>query len=598
MLLRLGALLLLAACSGSPLIPSGGPRVVSTTPAAQSTDVSPTTSFIVEFSTVMDKATVKLTLTPLVELDLGTWNGAGTVVTFTAAQPLRSGVSFTGKIAGSDPQLRVLQGDPTLAFTTAEPRENTWPTVELGDAGLTLVFSERMASDSVFLSSTPDRPWGEPTWSSGDTVATFVAPPAAGAYQLTVSGDDLAGNALPSDPLSFTVPDVTPLQVVGASPGVHPAVSFSKSLHPSSAAALSVSPDAGCTPRVDGALLACAREGPLPPSTTFTVAVSTLARDLAMNPLAAPFSFTFTTPAAPDVTAPRVLSRSPADAGTGLARSTPIVVGFDEPMDRLSTQAALTVLSPPGRPLVYSWDDAGTHVTATAAFEHGDAVTWALGPGALDLAGQALDAGITHTFTVRKLCTGAELRSDSSRTGTVSRSTSFLYEPTGTRVRVGRESDASSDTVSRGLFVFPFGKAGSTCSATGVAGTALEVKQATLRVRQVAVTGAPFALGRGALELDWLPYALSNDDANVVFEGASPCTLPACRRTLATTAAIVERRLDVTSLVREAMRARTGAGDLLTLRVWNPYTEGLSTRSADWVELDDEAVIDVTYELP
>ena len=56
----------------------------------------------------------------------------------------------------------------------------------------------------------------------------------------------------------------------------------------------------------------------LAPLTTFTATITTGARDLAGNPLLNNFAWSFTTGAAPDTTAPTVISAFPTNTATGV----------------------------------------------------------------------------------------------------------------------------------------------------------------------------------------------------------------------------------------------------------------------------------------
>src|SRR5207237_245172 len=74
----------------------------------------------------------------------------------------------------------------------------------------------------------------------------------------------------------------------------------------------------------------------LAPNTTYTATMTTGARDLAGNALAANFVWSFTTGATPDTTAPTVSFTVPANAATGVAISQKIAAAFSEAMDPLT----------------------------------------------------------------------------------------------------------------------------------------------------------------------------------------------------------------------------------------------------------------------
>jgi hypothetical protein len=71
----------------------------------------------------------------------------------------------------------------------------------------------------------------------------------------------------------------------------------------------------------------------LPANTLCTATVTTGATDLAGNPLAANYTWTFTTGLLADNTAPTVILTVPADATAGVARNTKITATFNEDMD-------------------------------------------------------------------------------------------------------------------------------------------------------------------------------------------------------------------------------------------------------------------------
>ncbi len=625
---------LLAACSGPAMMPGTAPKILTTTPPAMGADVSVTTSIVIEFSAAMDVATVGVSLSPNVPLQAAAWNEARTQGTFTPEAPLAFATQYTVRVQGSDPEGRKLSGDTVFAFTTAEAPETTAPTLvsstpangAMGVAvtsTLQLVFSEKMDTASVSIATAPAVDWGAATWSAGDTTATFTpvqALAASTAYQLSVSGADLAGNPLSGADVSFTtgsVADTTAPTVSSTSPApdatgvsttAQPSVSFSEAMAAGTVTAMTVSPDAGCTPTLDGTgtLLTCTTAAPLAPSTQYTVTIAaSQARDLAMNPMAAPFSFSFTTGATADMTPPTVVSMRPSDGGQPLNPT--MVAVFSEPMDKSSTQGAVSTT--PARQLFFAWNGAGDtlSVTADGGFPYGQAVSWSVSTAARDLAGNALAAAGSGAFTVRRVC-NATLRSDSAIDGTAFATSlgagkpSFSYVPTQNRARVGRSASMTSETLSRGMYVFPVGNA-SGCSPTGISRDALGLTQATLRAAQTSVTGSPYGtvMRTGQVAVDWLPF---DGDAGVVFAGMSPCRATSCTRVLSSNGVVGHKSADVTAMVEAALDARRGTTYAVTLRLVNLYAEGLTTSSSDYSDFTDGfatdggAALDVTYEVP
>lgn len=78
------------------------------------------------------------------------------------------------------------------------------------------------------------------------------------------------------------------------------------------------------------------------PNTLHTATVTTGVTDTAGNPLAVPFTSTFTTGAGQDTTAPTVVSVMPATGATNVSRATAMTVTFSEPID----PATVTLLDP------------------------------------------------------------------------------------------------------------------------------------------------------------------------------------------------------------------------------------------------------------
>jgi hypothetical protein len=217
-----------------------------------------------------------------------------------------------------------------------------------------IVFSLPMDESSVEqgLSLTPGPVGLGASW-RGDTL--FVTPAyllsASTAYTFTVSGtsEALNGQTLGSDySFSFTTTaasDDTPPTVLSTSPaggavnvsGVAPvAITFSEPMDPSATwNAIEITPGPPDAYYEWEATTLIIHHSAFPQITTMTVTVSTDARDLAGNHLAAPYGFSFTTRT--DNTRPYLMSASPANGATGVSTGlSQIVLTFSEPMDQMS----------------------------------------------------------------------------------------------------------------------------------------------------------------------------------------------------------------------------------------------------------------------
>src|SRR5437867_8380556 len=149
----------------------------------------------------------------------------------------------------------------------------------------------------------------------------------------------------------------------------------------------------------------------LAPLTTFTATVTTGARDLAGNALAANFIWSFTTGATPDTTAPTVSATVPANGATAVPINQTINATFSEAMDPLTINTASLRVTGPG----------GIAVTGTVAYDVPSRIatlnlvstlapntvyTATITIGARDLAGNALAANFVWSFTTAATAAG------------------------------------------------------------------------------------------------------------------------------------------------------------------------------------------------
>ncbi len=410
------------------------PSLVSSVPASASTGVALTGQIVLTFSEDMDKSSVKLALNPPVVLLGPAWaSGGSTVATFTIGAAMQPNTLYLGSVDGKS--LTGVALDPTqFTFTTAD---TTAPTVVMtpaqGATGvspnvhLNLLFSEPMNVASVKVVSNPAYDWGVASWDSTEALATFDAPKDAdgGAgrlqgntlYTLTLTGKDKAGNdlALADRVKSFTtgaVPDTTPPTVLATTPetgssavdvAAMVSVTFSEPMQGNATTAVTFQPtlSASCAFDTSNTILTCQHSGQaFQPSTSYTVTISAVAKDLTGNPLAgAPFGFSFTTGALPDTTPPTMVS-APANGTSNVPVSSHLSLSFDEPMDETS----LTVVSQPTYDFgAASWDPL-SKVASFNAPDGGFAGTtqYTVVVNASDLAGNALPvSGRTIVFTTK-----------------------------------------------------------------------------------------------------------------------------------------------------------------------------------------------------
>jgi len=318
-----------------------------------------------------------------------------------------------------------LAGCPSTPPPVSEDAGATTPTITAtipteGAAAVGLAstlqvdFSVPMDVTSVTVVANPDVDLGDPTWSNAGTRVVFTPPAGLAqevAYRVTVSGSDPVGTALSgTTTFGFTTMGEPP-KVLGSSPtngatGVPPStyvsISFSKPMNKASVQGAFVStPSLGCAWawNAEGTLATCAPSALLQASTHIKGQLFTSATDLAGRPIEAAYELSFDTAAGPDVTSPTVLSYFPAQDQTGVLENN-IKIAFSEPMDRASTEAAFSITIP--TKYSYTWNALGTEMTAAVKFPnfpYDTKITWWLKSTAKDLAGNALPAYVTHSYT-------------------------------------------------------------------------------------------------------------------------------------------------------------------------------------------------------
>src|SRR5205085_3875064 len=139
----------------------------------------------------------------------------------------------------------------------------------------------------------------------------------------------------------------------------------------------------------------------LAPNVVFTASLSTGVKNASGMALASVYSWSFTSGAIPDATAPTVTLTEPANSAVGVTLTHTVVVTFSEPMDA-ATITGTTVLLKQGVTAVagvVTKTATTATFTPTASLTANSVYTGTVTTGAKDVAGNALALEKTFTFT-------------------------------------------------------------------------------------------------------------------------------------------------------------------------------------------------------
>jgi len=419
--------------------------VSSTVPLNGAVGVPIGNKLSVTFSEAMDPATINTTTFTLKQgttVIAGTVAYAGLTAVFTPASNVAPITTYTARITAGAENLagNPLASDYVWTFTTGAAADTTAPTVTFsvpadGDTGaainkkITATFSE--AVDPLTITTTTFTVTGPGVTPVAGTVvyagATATFTPTGGlaantTYTATITNgaEDLAGNALASDYVwTFTTgaaPDTTAPTVSLTAPadgetGVLTnkkiTATFSEAMDPLTISTATFTTLSGAT-AVSGTVTYSGVTAVFTPATdlaadtSYIVTITTGAEDLAGNPLASDYVWTFTTGAAPDTTAPTVTFTDPANGDTGVATNKKIAATFSESMDPLTiTTTTFTVTGPGVTPVAGTMVYAGATATFTPTGGLAGTITYTatITTGAKDLAGNTLAVDKVWSFT-------------------------------------------------------------------------------------------------------------------------------------------------------------------------------------------------------
>jgi len=446
---------LLSGCGGGGGGGSGNdktaPTVSSVSPPNNAIGVGTNTSISATFSEPMaipPPGSLPFSLVPTAggAAVTGTLSFSGTTATFTPTAALAASTQYTATIttAVTDLAGNALAAPFIWTFTTGAGADTTPPTVSATNpannaigvalnSSVSATFSEAMRNATLDTTSfiLVETLVGNVTGTvsvTGNT-ATFaplvnLLPFTQYTATITSGATDAAGNALAA-PYSWTfttgaMADMTPPIVSFTSPAngatnvaLNSSVSSATFSEPMNNATLTTAsftlvktsdgdPVIG-TVNVNGNTAALTPLGSLLPFTNYTATVSTAATDAAGNPLAAFYSWSFTTGAAPDTTPPTVASTNPLNGAVGVAPNASISATFDEPMTNASLNTASIFLAPTaGGPAVAGTVSvSGNTATFTPLANLAGSIqyTATITTAAMDASGNTLAAPFSWSFT-------------------------------------------------------------------------------------------------------------------------------------------------------------------------------------------------------
>lgn len=294
------------------------------------------------------------------------------------------------------------------------------------DAAITATFSEAMTASTLAASSFTVKASGTAVGGTVDytgTTATFTPSTNLAAnivYTATIKAgiEDEAGNPLATDySWSFTTaPDTTPPTVLSTTPANNAVdvpvnsvitVVFSEAMDPSTLTTSTISVKGGGGP-IAGTVGFSSNSATFTPSanldsaTLYTARISTGAMDLAGNPLAADYTWPFTTGGAQDNIAPTVLSTVPSNNTTRVPFNTTISATFSEAMDPSTVTTDSFKVNDGTSFIAGTVAYSGTTATFTpsAALGSGAVYTATIKTYAKDLAGNPLAVDYSWQFSM------------------------------------------------------------------------------------------------------------------------------------------------------------------------------------------------------
>jgi tetrahydromethanopterin S-methyltransferase subunit B len=419
------------------------PLVSSTTPANGATGVALDSILSATFSEAMNPLTINAATIRVTQgggsVVTGTVTYSGVTATFNPTNTMAANAVHTVTVSST---VRDLAGNPMTAdyvwtFTTGSVVDTTAPIVSSTAPGngaarislgskVAVVFSEAMdpltiTNAQFTLRNGVQNVAGIVTYSGVTAVFSPVSPLSPDTLYtatITIGATDLAGNALElpytwtfttGETVDTTAPEVSYTAPANGATGValggNIAATFTEVMDPLTINASTFTLRQGVTVIAGtvtyaGFTAVFNPTAPLTASRTYTATITTGARDLAGNGLAATYIWSFTTGAVPDSTAPTVISTTPENGEVDVAFNAPISATFSEAMNPLTINALTFTVSQGVVAVPGTVNFVGTTAIFTPTFGllPNAVYTARITTGVQDLAGNAMAATYTWTF--------------------------------------------------------------------------------------------------------------------------------------------------------------------------------------------------------
>jgi hypothetical protein len=432
-----------------PGTPGGQPTVTTVTPANGTANVPISTTVAVTFSAPVTAGTVtaaSFTLTP----DGGspvaavvTYDAGNLKAVLTPSAPLAAGTAYIVNLTSAIQNTSLQSLAPFQSgFTTAAGPDITPPHVTSivpADAAVDVATGQTVQvtfNEAVTVSPLTEASFavsdgagilpGTVVYDSANRKATFTptAPLAPGTVYTVTLGTgiaDAAGNPLDAFTSTFTTTaavDSTAPTVNSTSPAdaatevatdARITALFSEPVSPATVTGATFLVNDGDVAgsvtynSITNTAIFTPTAG-LATGTTYTANVTTGVMDLSGNALGADFSWQFTTVAAADLTAPTVVSTTPADGvSTVSAGLTQVTATFSEALSAGTVNSATFTLSGPsgalGGAAIYDGASRTATLPIAGGLEFSATYTATLMTGITDLAGNPLASNFTWSFT-------------------------------------------------------------------------------------------------------------------------------------------------------------------------------------------------------